>query len=152
MKNKIPFQFLISLITGLLLIGFSYQVFGNTLVKNQLLNSTNFDQVEDFSSIIISNIKVGNMDKLSTYFSNEIMIGILGDEVDVTAKSATILMNDFLRKNQAKAFSALHKGQSKNGGSKYLIGKLTVSDGKAYRVYITYQKEKINEISITQEK
>jgi hypothetical protein len=75
-------------------------------------------------------------------------VGMDGSDEDVSAKTPTVLLKDFFQNNPVKDFMPLHNGQSKNGDKQYLIGELKTTNGKSYRVYIGFQKNKINELTI----
>jgi len=77
--------------------------------------------------------KSGDSHAIASYFGNTIELSLLGQEEVYSRAQAEMILKDFFTKNNAKAFSLLHKGASKEG-MMYGIGTLQTAGGKNYRV------------------
>ena len=87
---------------------------------------------------VIDNIRTaiqsGSSKDLITYFNNPIELNLNDKKVSYSKDQVTFVLKDFFDKHQAKDFSYIHQGASKEG-LKYIIGKYLYAGGE-FRVYM----------------
>ncbi len=89
-------------------------------------------------------IQMGNSDKLSAWFANNLELDILGSVSSCSKVQATQIMKDFFVKYTPKSFSIVHK--SGKAPLTYAIGNLSAG-GEVFRVTLfVMTQEKGNQI------
>jgi len=78
-------------------------------------------------------LKAGSSKDLSTYFSDLVDLGLLGEKSSYSKSHAQVLLKDFFIKYPPVDFQYIHQGSSKEG-LKFVIGKYTYNGG-SFRVY-----------------
>jgi hypothetical protein len=131
---KTPF---VSLLVLLIILSFSLPQAGN-------------DVIEKISNALNS----GNTQELTKHFNNTIDLSLPDSDGTYSNKQAEQLIKVFFKSNPVKTFKLEHQGNS-NEGSRYMIGTLKSTSGKAYRVYGLISKladvELIQELQIEEE-
>ena len=94
-------------------------------------------------------IAKGNVNALASQFDDHIELCFNGKIQILEKVAASNALKGFLEQNQPKTCTSIHKGSSKSNESQYLIGQLTTTSGKFFRVYIYF--EDIDGKSIIQE-
>lgn len=84
-------------------------------------------------------IKNGEAKEIAKFFDNNVNITILGQEDIYSKAQAELLLQNFFSKNTPRTFSLVHEGGPESAG-KFVIGSLTTTDGKKYRVTIHIKK------------
>ena len=87
---------------------------------------------ENIPDKIFEAIELGDVERLSKYFTESIELIILDDEGIYSIQQANQILKAFFSKNRPESFKVLHQGGSKN--SKYAIGNLKTKDNN-YRVH-----------------
>jgi hypothetical protein len=94
--------------------------------------ATSIRQQQSFESMMVAAFKVGNAEKIATYFSDNVDLSIDGKEDLYSKSQAEQILKTFFLTHKPKDFSIIHKGKS--GQSEYFIGELSAE--KVYRVTI----------------
>ena len=87
----------------------------------------------------------GDVQGLGMLFNNTIDLSLPGSEGTYSNKQTEQLLKAFFKTNPVKSFKMDHQGNS-NDGSKYMIGTLTCTQGKAFRIYTLIKKRGDNEL------
>ncbi len=90
--------------------------------------------------------KVGDAQKVSSYFGESVDLNIPNNEGVYSQTQARLILKTFFLQNKPSDFKVVHNGDSKNN-SHYSIGNLETAKGK-YRVYILYKDGQSNKITI----
>lgn len=109
--------FLISFLTGLLLI------------TNQ--------GIAQISDEIILSLKSGNSKVLSSYFNQNVELGVPENDNVYSKAQAQLIINNFFTSYPPQNFSVIHQGGKE--GARYVIGTLTTQKGN-FRVYFYLKK------------
>ncbi|OQA99217.1 MAG: hypothetical protein BWY22_00485 [Bacteroidetes bacterium ADurb.Bin217] len=99
---------------------------------------------QNYESILTS-FEQGDVDKLSTYFDENIDLTVLQNEGIYSKAQSKVILKNFFAANTPAKFTMQHQGGGEQ--SKYIIGKL-VSNDKSYRVYFLFKKS--NETRVIQ--
>jgi hypothetical protein len=76
---------------------------------------------------IVSALKTGNVEKMSSYFDQMIDITLPGKSNSYSKGQAEMVLKDFFNLNRVRNFEVQHSGS--NPSSNFIIGKLTTSNG-----------------------
>jgi Domain of unknown function (DUF4783) len=76
---------------------------------------------------IVSALKSGNVEKMSSYFDQMIDITLPGKSNSYSKGQAEMVLKDFFNLNRVRNFEVQHSGS--NPSSNFIIGKLTTSNG-----------------------
>jgi hypothetical protein len=82
----------------------------------------------------------GDVNALSSHFSNTVEVSILGREATLSKTEAATRLQGFYTDHPARGFRTVHRGTSKDSDSNYMIGELSTDKG-TYRVYIYFQQQ-----------
>lgn len=91
-------------------------------------------------------LSIGDVEGLTKYLADNVEISIQDKEQVYTKAKAAEVLKGFFDANKPKAFTQVHKGQSRENSDQYCIGNLTATVG-TYRVYL-YLKVNGSTISI----
>lgn len=86
----------------------------------------------DFS-VIAKAINEGNIEKLSSFFDENVELTLLEDDGLFGKDQATQLIKRFFDKNPPKSFKLVHQGTN-NKGLHYCIGDMLTASGETFRV------------------
>ena len=86
-------------------------------------------------SEITSALSSGNVDRLESYFDNQVSITLFSKTNLYSKEKAVDLLKNFFNDFPPNGFRQMHQGVSKGEDSQFCIGNLTTS-GKTFRVYI----------------
>jgi len=86
----------------------------------------------DFSAIAKA-INEGNVEKIASFFDENVELTLVDDDGLFGKEQATQLVKRFFDKNAVKSFQLVHQGTN-NKGLHYCIGDLVTSNGEEYRV------------------
>ena len=99
----------------------------------------------DIPQNILAGLEDGNAANISDSFNSSIEM-VVGSQDDVYSKQqASVILNDFFRKNRVVGFEIKHKGTKESAS--FVIGSLKTSTGN-YRVYILIRKSQIQQLRI----
>lgn len=141
---------------GLLLVGISWAQpsqpeFVETDFDPVEREATKLRQQQSFESMMVAAFKVGNAEKIASYFSENVDLSIAGKEDLYSKSQAEQILKTFFLAHKPKDFSIIHKGKS--GQSEYFIGELSAE--KVYRVTINSKAvngvKRITSLTITED-
>ena len=102
-------------------------------------------QTSEVSSDIISAIKSGNANELSSYLNANVEL-VIDNKNDVFSKQqATGIIADFFRNKKVSNFQIIHQGNKE--AASFAIGTLKTSAGN-FRVYVLTRKSIIQQLRI----
>jgi len=100
----------------------------------------------DLYDEIAAAIRSGDAHQVASYFDSKIDLALVSQEDIYSKAQAELLVKDFFSKNQAKSFTLVHKGSSKEG-TLFAVGTLTCGNGKTFRVsYVIKSVKGMNSI------
>jgi Domain of unknown function (DUF4783) len=115
-------------------------------MKNSFVMLIIFMFLTSFSPVqkdeIVSALKSGSAEKMSTYFDQMIDVTVPGKSNSYSKGQAEMVLKDFFSMNRVKGFDLQHSGS--NPSSNFIIGKLSTSNGEfRTTVYMRLRGDKL---------
>jgi len=111
-----------------------------TILSIIALSIGNVYAQHDILDDIANALRSGDARSVSKYFGNTVDLTIILQEEVYSKVQAEQILKDFFAKNQARSYSIIHKGESKEG-ARYAIGSLVTSTGQTYRTYFYIKQQ-----------
>ena len=149
MKNKNRFYFFLAIIL-LFAGGFWYtqKVFAGQ-INTQNIFSPSVHPLTEFQKQIIAKFRTGDVGGLAEYFNEEVSLAILQEEDYYSKEESEEILSTFCQNHKPKKFFVKHHGANEKQTSFYLIGELTTTTNKQFRVFISNNETQIELIRIT---
>lgn len=112
-------------------------------------NSRGGDQAGPVEDIVAA-MSGGKVADLAAFFDLEVDVTLPGTSELLEADEVSQVLQQFFARNPVKSFSLLHRGQSVNGESQYLIGQLNAGE-ETYRAYLLLTKGKLKKLEFSEE-
>lgn len=96
--------------------------------------------VNDVKDKAIEALKTGNTEAFTALFNNPIDISLPYNDDDYSKAQAKVIVQKFLLQYKVKSFELKQSGSS-SGGSVFVIGIYTATNGKTFRVYLLIKKQ-----------
>lgn len=91
--------------------------------------------VNDVKEKAVDALKKGDGELFTSFFNNPIDISLPYNDDSYSKTQAQVIVQKFLLQYKVKSFEVKQKGQS-SGGSVFVIGVYTATNGKVFRVYL----------------
>lgn len=94
-----------------------------------------FAVAQDDLGTITKALDTGDVDALSTHFSESVELAILEEEGVYNQSQAVQKVRRFMGQTKVQSFTQVHNGASRSTDSQYVIGDLVTGSG-TFRVYL----------------
>ena len=96
--------------------------------------------VNDVKDKAIEALKNGNIESFTELFNNPIDVSLPYNDDSYSKAQAKVIVQKFLLQYKVKSFELKQTGTS-SGGSIFIIGVYTATNGKTFRVYLLIKKQ-----------
>ena len=153
MKSNTAIGLLVAALIGLTaLAAFLIRSDGNSKSSDQAFVWGNTRGGADSGPVedIVAAMNAGDVAALSAYFDLEVDVTLPGTSELLEAPEVEQVLRQFFSRNPVKSFNLLHRGQSVNGESQYLIGQLSAGE-ETYRTYLLMAGGKLKKLEFSEE-